>query len=125
MKTKHIQYKAGLLIGLLSLSTLSSCANTKAGLGMGPLSSKHSKDNNMEEGGNKSNSKSESKWGVKTVCKAIGTVAVGVGVAYGGYNQGYNQGYDQGRANASNNCLQGPYSGSSNSTPGRFNSSRP
>ncbi|WP_419241573.1 hypothetical protein [Cardinium endosymbiont of Nabis limbatus] len=33
MKTKHIQCRLGLLIGLFSLNTLSSCVNTKRGLG--------------------------------------------------------------------------------------------
>ncbi|WP_114909946.1 hypothetical protein [Cardinium endosymbiont of Sogatella furcifera] len=34
MKKKHMQYRSSLLIGLLSLNTLSACVHTKQGLGM-------------------------------------------------------------------------------------------
>ena len=85
MKKKYIQYRSGLFIGLLSLSTLSSCVNTRSELDMGPWNSKvrDSRDNNnMENGRGSGSSKNSSTWSstVKNVAYATGGVVTGATV---------------------------------------------
>lgn len=49
MKTKHIQYRLGLFIGLLSLNILSSCVNTRQGLGVNNTPDSHEEQPNIDD----------------------------------------------------------------------------
>ncbi|TSJ81223.1 MAG: hypothetical protein NMK33_01785 [Candidatus Cardinium sp.] len=109
MKTKHIQYRVGLLIGLLSLNTLSSCVNTAQGLGMGGGSSKNN-GKDAERGDNGNSSQAGGKYDKykeygKEALKYGGSFAVGYGTkaavdaaanywsqsgSTGSHNSGYN-----------------------------------
>lgn len=111
MKTKHIQYRVGLLIGLLSLNTLSSCVNTTRGLGMGPWLSKDDKnDKNVENGrGGDKNSSSKAAYYAKETVKAAGYMAVGAAIKYA--------------YSGSTNCPSGSSSNSTQSSP--WGSGRP
>ena len=111
MKKKYIQYRSGLFIGLLSLSTLSSCVNTRQGLGMdGSTSSRQAK-----QGGKQDNStqttKQTNNWDTKkagyaVLAVAVGTAALGGSAGagyYAGNAKGYDKGYKDGLANRSSN----------------------
>lgn len=70
MKKKYIQYRSGLLIGLLSLNTLSSCVHTSRELGMDNKSSR-----DMEAGRNRNNQNRYE--GLKSTAKVAAGMAIG------------------------------------------------
>lgn len=70
MKKKYIQYRSCLLIGILSLNTLSSCVHTSRELGMNNKSSR-----DMEAGNNRNN---QSRYGgLKSTAKVAVGMAIG------------------------------------------------
>ncbi|WP_342264923.1 hypothetical protein [Cardinium endosymbiont of Philonthus spinipes] len=120
MKTKHMQYRSALFIGLLSLNTLSSCVNTTRRLGGGGSSRDTEQGNNTDRSRKEnSNWKQKAAWGVTTA--AVTTAAV-----YSGYSYGKADGYAKGLSDGKSGCFNGPSSNSNNTKPpGRFGSDRP
>ncbi|WP_419241574.1 hypothetical protein [Cardinium endosymbiont of Nabis limbatus] len=114
MKKKYIQYKSGLLIGLLSLSTLctlSSCANTRPELG----------SSNEEKASWKKGDTAKKAAALVTAGALLATGSATIGY-YNGYNSGHNDGYRNGISrgcsnNSSSNSTS--YSNYSNSSQGK------
>jgi len=120
MKKKYIQYRSGLLIGLLSLNILSSCVHTNRTLNMGGRNGTSNKD--VEKGGN--SSKNEPGWKAKAGYGIL-TLGVATASATAGYSFGKNKGYDQGRADGSSNRCNESSNNSNNPKLGKWPSKGP
>jgi len=110
MKKKHIQYKSGLLIGLLSLSILSSCAHTRQELGMGNAFSRQEEQNDHMGSPQESNRSGLVRAAFRSTVELLAEVTVedllwicaaSYGLSYAvGYARNYTPGYTEGLLHA-------------------------